>query len=203
MITLIRHPPVPAEWKLRCYGATDVPLAASPAAFVAALVPVLQEQYGETLREAAFWHSGRERTRRPAAELAAALGRPVREDGRLAERNFGSWETQSWDAIHAATGEAMLGMVTHPDSWAPEGGETTFAHRDRAMGWLEQTIGTAEGRPQIAVAHGGTIAVLRGTLAGREVADWLPLIPDYGEAITLARAELGPLLASVRHGDER
>jgi broad specificity phosphatase PhoE len=127
------------------------------------------------LRPTAVYHSGLTRTRQVAERITAAAADP-----RLRERQFGDWELRTWDAIHADTGDAMMGMIRDPAGWHPPGGETTFALRDRVMSWY------ADLPPAgviVAVTHGGPIAVLRGTLAGRPVADWLSLVPRCGEVV--------------------
>jgi broad specificity phosphatase PhoE len=117
-----------------------------------------------------------------AEELAAITGVTPQADLRLRERCFGEWEGRRWDEIHAATGDAMMGMVTAPDSWRPPGGETTFELRDRALAWFRDLPTEGE---IVAITHGGPIAAILGTLRGLPVADWISLIPPCGTAVVV------------------
>jgi broad specificity phosphatase PhoE len=103
-------------------------------------------------------------------------------DPRLRERHFGEWERKRWDDIHAATGDAMLGMLTDPAGWRPPGGETTFELRDRVMCWYAELPATGT---VLAVTHGGPIAALVGTLRGLPVGDWPKQIPPAGGIVIL------------------
>ena len=75
----------------------------------------------------------------------------------------------------------MMGLITAPATFRPGGGETTFELRDRAMAWFESL--NRQNDTIIAVAHGGPIAAIRGTLAGAPVHDWPSLVPGYGERV--------------------
>ena len=78
----------------------------------------------------------------------------------------------------------MMGLIAAPDTFRPGGGETTFELRDRVMAWFE---GLARAQSDIiAVAHGGPIAALRGTLSGAPISDWPALVPAYGEMVEFA-----------------
>ncbi|WP_222872436.1 histidine phosphatase family protein [Hankyongella ginsenosidimutans] len=110
-------------WRARCYGVTDVPLAR--AAFALPEPPPVERVV----------HSGLRRTRGPAEKLAAALGVPRIEDAQWRERDFGTWEGQTWHAIYRATGDAMDGMLTDPEGFRPGGdGETTMELAWRVVG---------------------------------------------------------------------
>ncbi|TXG82322.1 MAG: hypothetical protein E6R12_11790 [Sphingomonadales bacterium] len=123
MLWLLRHPPVAVTWRARCYGVTDAPLAR--AAFALPEPPPVEQVV----------HSGLRRTRGPAEKLAAVLGVPRIEDAQWRERDFGTWEGQTWHAIYRATGDAMDGMLTDPEGFRPGGdGETTMELAWRVVG---------------------------------------------------------------------
>lgn len=181
IVHLVRHTAVAAHWAGRCYGQSDVGLSRDGRAAARVLAPRLaalgaSRIYVSPLRRARFL---------AGLVLREAPNTRLLIEPRLAECHFGDWEGQSWDAIHAATGDAMMGLVTAPESFRPGGhGEATFALRDRAMAWFEETANKAAG-PVVAVCHGGPIAVIRGTFAGVPVADWPGLVPKTGEIVTL------------------
>ncbi|MBY0512338.1 MAG: histidine phosphatase family protein [Gemmataceae bacterium] len=177
-LLLVRHPPVDAAFAGVCYGASDVPLGADRRALLPALVAeILADGSPE-----AVYHSGLSRCRVLAEAVAERCGVKAVADPRLRERSFGAWELRPWDDIHAATGEAMLGMLTDPAGWRPPGGETTFELRDRVLDWHADLAPTGV---VLAVTHGGPVAALVGTLRGLPVADWPKLIPPPGGLVSL------------------
>lgn len=169
MLWLLRHPPVAVTWRARCYGVTDVPLAR--AAFALPEPPPVEQVV----------HSGLRRTRGPAEKLAAALGVPRIEDAQWRERDFGTWEGQSWHAIYRATGDAMDGMLTDPEGFRPGGdGETTME-----LAWRVVGAARALTRPTLVVTHGGPIAALLGLRDGLPVSEWPKHVPPYGTMVAV------------------
>jgi len=176
MVTLLRHTAVAAHWQGRCYGVSDVGLSA---AGVAAARTLAGQSLGRVTRLQA---SPLRRARFLGGLLSRRLGLELEIVPALRERDFGTWEGQSWDAIHAAEGDSMMGMIDAPTSFRPGGGETTAELAARVMGWFA-SLPAGEG--VLAITHGGPAAALRGSLAGLAVPAWLPLIPALGEAVTL------------------
>lgn len=178
-VVLVRHPPVASEFDGVCYGSTDVPLGSKGLQAVSRLAHALASEPITQL-----YHSDLSRCAE-VASLVATLARVTPQaDRRLRERCFGAWEGRRWDGLHAETGDAMMGMLTAPDSWRPPGGETTFELRDRVQAWF---AGLPESGRVVAITHGGPIAVLRGTLAGLPVEHWAALIPAWGEAVVVCQ----------------
>lgn len=168
-LLLIRHPEVDLRFRGVCYGRSDVELSATGrqqslvlADFLAAL-PVQQ-----------IFHSGRSRTSYLARRLARLTGLTSQQEVALSERDFGSWELRTWDAIYQQQGDEMLKMVSHPDDFRPGGGETTRELADRVWDWYQ-----ARRVPglTVAVTHGGPIAACLGQLRELPIADWPKLIP--------------------------
>jgi broad specificity phosphatase PhoE len=177
-VLLVRHPPVADSLRGVCYGSSDVPLADDGPARIREIV-------AEVLTHGPITHlvhSGLARCAVVAGALATQSGVTALADVRLRERCFGSWELRRWDEIHAETGDAMMGMVTAPETWRPPGGETTFELRDRVLGWHADL--PAKGTI-IAVMHGGPIAVLMGSLRSTPVCDWPGMIPPPGSIVAL------------------
>lgn len=180
MVILLRHTAVAAHWKGRCYGASDVGLSAEGRAAARALAPRcaalgVTRLHASPLRRARFL----------AGLIGRELGLPVAIIPALAERDFGAWEGQSWDAIHAAEGDSMMGMIEAPGSFRPGGGETTEELARRALGWFHTL---RPGEVVLAVTHGGPVAALRGRLGGLPPRAWLGLVPGLGEAVCLTRS---------------
>lgn len=188
-LLLARHPPVSPEFRGRCYGVTDAPLDPDGAPSAAELAASLAEQAWPLGGELPVFHSNLSRTREPAELLAAATGWPLHCAPCLRERHFGAWEGRTWDDIYAETGNAMDGFLDAPDTFAPPGGETTHAMRDRAWRWLAEVCQRQKGRPAaaaIAIAHGGPIAALRGSLEGLPAQEWPRLIPKCAEIVVVS-----------------
>jgi broad specificity phosphatase PhoE len=174
-LLLVRHTAVAKQYQTVCYGASDVEL--SPAGKLHA------DQLANELAErpiARIIHSGLQRTRYLAERLADRLSLPLEEQPKFRERNFGSWELRPWEEIYNETGDDMLKMISEPDNFRPGGAETTREFSDR----IQSAI--AEIDPDgltIVIAHGGPIAALRGMQQQKPIADWLTLIPAYGQCI--------------------
>lgn len=173
-LIMVRHTAVCGSLKGVCYGASDVALspqgledAKARASDLAAEAP------GEV------FHSGLARTRILADLIADRLSLSCGQDCRLAEFDFGDWELRRWDEIHA-DGHDIARLIHEPETFAPPGGETLYAMRNRVLEWYETLAGD---RPVLAVAHGGPISVLRGTLSGVPPPAWPSLVPAYGEAV--------------------
>lgn len=171
-VVMVRHGHVAERYQEVCYGASDVELAEAG-----------WNQTRQLTAELVRWpinhlyHSGLARSRVVAEAVAAETGVAPVVDARLREINFGQWELQPWSEIYASAPDALDRLLAAPDSYAPPGGETLFALRDRVWSWFESLPQTGL---IVAVAHAGPIAVLRGTLAGSPVADWPAFIPTQG-----------------------
>lgn len=168
-LIFVRHPPVALAWQARCYGQSDPGLSREGTRMVTCLVRQLADH-----RPDHIIHSGMRR----AAVVADRLGKalcltPVIEcDWR--ERHFGDWEGQSWNAVYRATGNAMDGMLSAPDSFRPGGsGETTSQLISRVKRGL--SLCPEKGHTVI-ISHGGPIAVARMIIEGGCVADLPKLI---------------------------
>ena len=92
---------------------------------------------------------------------------------------------RSWEAIYQEVGDAINGLIHEPETFRPPGGETMGELRNRVSVWYKR-------RPRlgltVVVAHGGPIAAIRGTLAGKSPVDWVPLIPQPGSWVRLEGA---------------
>jgi broad specificity phosphatase PhoE len=175
-VILVRHTEVARHWRGRCYGLSDVGLSRRGASAIARLATQLAALQPEWIV-----HSDLSRTRRLAAAIGKAVGRPVLAEPAWRERDFGDWEGRTWHAIYRASGNAMDGMIDAPETFRPGGGETTFELSERVT--AAATV-LPEGRG-IVVTHGGPIAALLGQRQGLEPREWLALVPPLGGAVPL------------------
>jgi broad specificity phosphatase PhoE len=178
MVTMLRHTAVAAHWRGRCYGVSDVGLSTEGIAAARLLADGLATA-GITRIQA----SPLRRARFLGGLLSRRLGLALEIVPALRERDFGAWEGQGWDAIHAAEGDAMMGMIDAPATFRPGGGETTEELARRVVQWF---TALPPGGGVLAVTHGGPVAALRGALAGLPAREWLALVPALGEAACVA-----------------
>lgn len=189
-LLMIRHTRVCQSLKGVCYGASDVALSDAAEAEIADVCSALERDVPPGAQLTVV-HSGLSR----AGKLAHAIARTFSAaeptiEPRIREMNFGEWELQSWQSIFLKVGHKMSDMIHKPETYAPPGGETAHAVRDRALEWYhEQTDMAQEGTVTVAVSHGGPIAALRGTKLGRGAADWPKLIPSYGQIIDMSLSQ--------------
>lgn len=176
-LILVRHTAVDEAWAGLCYGWRDVPLSAAGEAEAARLTPLLARRAPQRV-----FHSGLLRARILAERIACAAGAELRTDDRLRERHFGAWEGCSWDSIYRADATALDRLVDEPDTFAPPGGETTIALGERVWSWYCEL---PAGARVLAVAHGGPIAAILGTLHGDPPAAWARRIPPPGGSVEL------------------
>src|SRR5215831_4248553 len=167
-ILLVRHCEVGPEYRGICYGRSDVELSAEGETHSLRLAEQLA-----ALPITNLFHSGLRRTHFLAKLVASKIGVAAIADTDLQERDFGTWELRPWDEIFAELGHAMDGLLLDPENYAPPGGETTLALRDRVLGWYRRL--PSEGLV-VAITHGGPIAALRGALLSWDVDRWPELI---------------------------
>lgn len=176
-LLLIRHTAVAEAWRGVCYGARDVPLSSAGRAAARALAGGVgpSDLVAASPLRRARWLGGL---------IARRHGAALAVDARLAERGFGSWEGRGWDAIHAGVGDAMNGVLDAPDTYRPGGGETTAELGRRAMGWF---LRLPAGSSVVAVAHGGPIGAIAGTLLGEAPRGWIARVPAPGGGVVIER----------------
>ena len=175
-VTLVRHTEVARHWRGRCYGLSVVGLSRAGAAAIKPLAVQLA-----AIRPEWIMHSDLKRTRRLAVSVVRLANCPIIANPAWRERDFGSWEGQTWHAIYRASGNAMDGMIDAPEVFRPGGGETTCelaARVNAALSALPQGSG-------IVITHGGPVAALLGQERGLAPRDWLKLVPPIGSSVAL------------------
>ncbi len=176
---LVRHAPVLAAPGL-CYGASDLPAdpqsTQEAAAALAARLP----------KRIALITSPLQRCERLAQDLQAL--RPdltIRQDRRLREMDFGSWEGQPWESIPRTAFDAWTADFAHA---RPGGNGETVAELMQRVGaaWDEAR---ACRQPTLWVTHGGVMrAALLLSSGMRQVArsdEWPRDALGFGEVLRL------------------
>lgn len=177
---LLRHPEVASWWSGRCYGRSEAGLSRAGREQARRLAACV------TVRD---FHRVVASPARRTRWLGALLSRAVEIEPRLAERDFRAWEGRSWDAVWRAEGNAMDGMIDAPGTFRPGGGETTAELAARVLRWWNDQPPDGE---VLAVAHGGPIAALAGSLLGLAPRDWLAYVPKPGEGLLIQGAAITP-----------
>ena len=176
-ILLVRHGRVASCYDGVCYGRSDVELSdegwrqSHALADELAFLPITH-----------LFHSGLARARSLAELIAARSGVTPSVAPALAEIHFGQWELRNWQDIFQEVGDAMADIIHSPATYRPPSGETAYELRDRVLAWHQ---GLPAAGLMVAVAHGGPIAALRGTLGGLPASQWPALIPAHGQWVEL------------------
>lgn len=176
-VLLVRHPPVAKAWSGRCYGKSDMGWSRKGARMASEITLQLA---AEPLT--AIVHSGAIRTRRLAEMVGQLTGLPVRSDPRWLERDFGTWEGRSWDAVWRETGSLMDRMMTDPAGFRPGGGETGLELMRRVQSAWDELAPVGD---TLVVAHGGSIAALRASISGHPLERMIELVPQHGVVIAI------------------
>ncbi len=183
---LVRHaaPLIPPG---TCYGALD--MAADPhatqaaAASLAAALPQHAALYSSTLQR--------------CEQLAKAVQglRPdliIKNDDRLCEMDFGTWEGRPWDAIGPAALAAWTDDFAHH---APGGGESVSAFMQRVAAAFDETrAALAPGCAAAWITHAGVIRaanlIANGVRRVASAADWpTDSSPGFGAVRVLTLAD--------------
>ncbi|WP_242186699.1 histidine phosphatase family protein [Sphingomonas sp. CARO-RG-8B-R24-01] len=178
-VLLVRHPPVALAWRKRCYGRSDMGWSRAGLAMARHLAEDLAARPID-----AIVHSGARRTARLAAMITRRSGVPVQADAGWLERDFGTWEGRTWQAIWRETGDLMDRMMTDPAGFGPGGGETgrDLSYRARAAWGRLPMAGTT-----LVIAHGGPIAAVQAWRAGAPLEAMVRFIPACGEVVEVLR----------------
>lgn len=166
---LLRHTQVGVpEHTGVCYGQSDVPLAETAEADIAAALRRINPHLPAEYR---LWSSPLGRCGR----LAGAFGHPFETDERLKELHFGRWEMQPWQRIPPEELNPWMQDFVHLAP--PEGERFEQLHR-RAVFWLGEQL--VEGGTIVAVTHAGVIRALLCEVLGMPLAHAFRIGLDYG-----------------------
>jgi broad specificity phosphatase PhoE len=162
-IYFIRHGETDWNAEGRLQGQRDIPLndvGRVQAEEAGQLLPALVARP----EDLAWWASPLSRTRETMERARNAIGlQPThyRQDVRLKELTFGSWEGLTWKEVKKADPAGAKAREAGKWDFAPPGGESYQMLLERVRPFL-----SVLDRPSVIVAHGGIARVMLAELAG-------------------------------------
>ena len=154
-IIAIRHGET--DWNVctRIQGHLDIPLSATGRWQAARLASALREQ---TIQ--AIYASDLTRAWETAQFVARTLAISVVKEEGLRERHFGDFEGKTFAEIEAELPDQALRWRRRDPHFAPNGGETLVALRDRVLTTATRLAARHPGEQIALVGHGGVMDVL-------------------------------------------
>ena len=95
-----------------------------------------------------------------AISISDATRRPLQTDESLRERGFGRFEGKTFQEIEVKWPDEALRWRKREPDFAPEGGESLVAFRERITGAVNRLAAPHIGEQIVLVAHGGVMDVL-------------------------------------------
>ena len=164
---MLRHGETAWNTERRMQGHKNSDLTALGRAQALAMGRTLKAELAREAGPTLFMRSPLGRTRETSDIIGRELGLPSsewREDMRLAELSYGSWEGFSWAEIEIDHPTALADWRADPHGYCPPGGETHLDLRRRCEAVLTE-IATS-GVRTVVVSHGVSGAVVRGLNLG-------------------------------------
>lgn len=130
------------------------------------------QRLGEALQGEAIttiYASDLARAHETARALASVKGLSVVTDEGLRERGFGIFQGKTFAEIEAAWPELALRWRKREPGFAPEGGESLLAFRERVTRTAHRLVASHPGEQIALVAHGGVMDVLYRAATGQEL----------------------------------
>lgn len=162
-LVVVRHGATANNLAAQFTGQSDVPLSALGERQALALATSLADE-----RFDALISSDLQRARATLAPLAELLEQPVQLDTALREIGVGIWEGQSGAAVRALYPGAIERWEAS-ESYAPEGGETVAAFRERIVEAFERTRRKFPDGSVLWMTHGGVLGVLLCHVLGTDI----------------------------------
>lgn len=153
-LVVVRHGATANNLAAQFTGQLDVPLSPLGEQQAQALAAALAHEQFDALMS-----SDLQRARATLAPLAALLEQPVRLDPALREICVGVWEGQTGAAVRARYPGAIEQWATS-ETFAPEGGESTAAVRDRIVDAFERSRREFPHGSVLWMTHGGVLGML-------------------------------------------
>ena len=151
----VRHGETAWNVDTRIQGHTDIPLNDTGLWQAQQLAQALADE-----PITAIYTSDLARAHRTAQAVADATGAPVRTHAGLRERSFGHFEGRTFHQIETELPEQALLWRKRDPHYAPEGGESLLALRERVTATTHQLAARHPGELVLLVAHGGVLDVL-------------------------------------------
>lgn len=163
-IIAIRHGETAWNVNTRIQGQLDIPLNETGRWQAQRLALALA---GEPI--AAVYSSDLLRAWDTALSVADAVGRPVVTDEGLRERGFGEFQGRTYAEIEALWPEDALRWRKRDPHFAPPGGESLAALRERVTRTAHALAKRHPGEQIVMVGHGGVMDVLYRIATGQDI----------------------------------
>jgi len=160
---VVRHGATANNLAAQFTGQLDVPLSALGEQQALALAASMTNE-----RFDALISSDLQRARATLAPLAELLAQPVRLDVALREISVGIWEGQTGPEVQAQYPGAIERWESS-ETYAPVGGETVVAFRERIVNALERTCREFADGSVLWMTHGGVLGVLLCHVLGMDI----------------------------------
>jgi alpha-ribazole phosphatase/probable phosphoglycerate mutase len=98
----------------------------------------------------------------------------------LRERNFGIWESMSFDEIREKHPLEFDAWAGNPLRFSPMGGESTVEVKERVIDALDKILNTHEKQQIAIVSHGGVIRIMLCHFLGIPLENIFRVEQDYG-----------------------
>ena len=151
----VRHGETAWNVDTRIQGHLDIPLNATGLWQARQLAGALA---GEAI--SAIYTSDLLRARTTAQAVADATGAALVDEPGLRERAFGSFQGRTFAEVEAEQPEQARRWRQRDPDYAPEGGESLRALRERVIGTTHRLAARHPGGLVLLVAHGGVLDVL-------------------------------------------
>ncbi len=163
-IIAIRHGETAWNVDTRIQGQLDIPLNDTGRWQARRLALALA---GEPI--AAVYSSDLLRAWDTALSVADAVGQPVVTDEGLRERGFGEFQGRTYAEIEALWPEEALRWRKRDPDFAPPGGESLVALRERVTRTAHALAARHAGEQIVMVGHGGVMDVLYRVATGQDI----------------------------------
>jgi probable phosphoglycerate mutase len=164
---MLRHGETAWNTERRMQGSKNSDLTARGRVQALAMGRTLRRELDREPGPTLFLRSPLGRTRETSDIIGQELGLASsdwREDIRLAELSYGTWEGFSWAEIEITHPTALADWRADPHGYCPPGGETHIDLRCRCEAVLTEIA--ASGMRTVVVSHGVSGAVVRGLNLG-------------------------------------
>lgn len=163
-ITAVRHGETDWNVLTRIQGHTDMALNTTGRAQAACVARALSAEQVD-----AVYASDLQRALATGAAIAGATGAPLHPEPGLRERCFGIFEGRTFGQIDAELPAQALRWRKRDPHFAPEGGESLTALRQRIAEILTPLAARHPGGHIVLVAHGGVLDVLYRLATGQDI----------------------------------